>query len=238
MSDQTDDIDIDDAGDIAPTTTDDQDIYISTLEELISSTENCDYGGGAWLDLYGMVDGHPVKINLTSHARTPESALRNLMKTVTEAIHEYKLKPYNPTSATPASAPASSRAAAPTAPTTSSAPVVPPVSVAGAAPPAPGVNASAGGVIVTERVEVVPRADGKTEVKFWAANRKFADLIVVRLPTALAEQFSAATGASWTAAHFEHANSYAIALRVTWVPSTRLNNSGQPYKNVEKIEAV
>lgn len=232
MSDQTDDIDIDDAGDAAPAITDDQDIYINTLEELISSTENCDYGGGAWLDLYGMVDGHPVKINLTSHARTPGGALQNLMKTVTEAIHEYKLKPYNPTSAILASAPAPSRAAAPPAP------VAPPVSMARAAPPAPGVNASAGGVIVTERVEVVPRADGKTEVKFWAANRKFADLIVVRLPTDLAEQFSAATGEGWTIAHFQHASSYAIALRVTWVPSTRLNNSGQPYKNVEKIEAV
>ena len=89
---------------------------------------------------------------------------------------------------------------------------------------------------MTERVEVTPRADGKADVKFFSAGHKFADLTMIKTPADLAAQFTAGTGASWTAQHFTAAGSYNLALRVSWVASTNLNKNGVPYKNVTKIE--
>ena len=66
------------------------------MQESLTSTEGADYGGGCWLDLYGLKDGHVVPINMTSHARTPVAALNNLMEGVKHAHEMFKLNPYSP----------------------------------------------------------------------------------------------------------------------------------------------
>jgi hypothetical protein len=221
--------------------------YTASLEEMISSTDGTDWGGHAGLDLYGTIDGHSVRIMFNSHARTPEGALRNLLKGVSVAVNEFHMKPYNPKetagpaqNAKPAGgAPAPAGTVNPPARTAGNPPA--PAGNGAGAPPPPGGNAPAapattGGAIAIQQVKVLPQPDGKSKVEFWNPGRKYAELNIVMMPDKVAKMFSDGTGAAWTLDHFNKAGLYNVNLSVTWVPSKNVDSKGVPYKNVAKIE--
>lgn len=219
--------------------------YLASLEELLHSTDGVDYGGGAFIDMYGTKKdangaAHKVKIGLISHAKTPEGALRNLMSAVKVAIEEYKMQPYdftlqNSPAVNAPSTPAIAKqpAAGTMTPTAPGAPVP-------AAPKTPASSAGEtvlrGGTFDIVKIEVLPKTDGKVEVKFWASGRKFADLTAVKTPEAMAKMFAEGTGAGWLPEHFSKVGAYETALKVYWVPSEKTNSNGVPYKNLSKIE--
>lgn len=92
-----------------------------------------------------------------------------------------------------------------------------------------------GGDVLAEKFEVMPRADGKADVKFFSTGHRYPDLTFTRTPEALSKLFQEGTGAGWTIDHFQKAGSYTVALRVSYVNSDKLNTQGKPYKNVTTI---
>ncbi len=108
-------------------------------------------------------------------------------------------------------------------------------------PPAPGqpptppppTQTAPGGVIEADRVEVTPKADGKSEVGFFAGTHRFPDVKTVRSTTDLAK-LMAKTGA-WQPSHFAAAQSYNLKCKVTWKPG-RPNSKGNPYMDIVDVD--
>jgi len=107
-----------------------------------------------------------------------------------------------------------------------------PAQAAGSQPSAPAAD----GVqeFIATKFEIVPRADGKAEMKFYADGHKFPDLYSV-MNTEYCIKNMAATGA-WTEQHFKQVATYDVNYRVKWKNSDKLNSKGNPYKDLISVE--
>lgn len=250
---------------IQGTMQDDTDLqaYASALESALKSTDGVDYGGGAWLDLYGKVtdkDGvqHVIRVNLTSHARTTTGAVDNLMEGVAHASKEYHLYPWDPREkAAPAQqqqaqrpaqgAPAQGAPAAAKppavppqgAPAQQRAPAAPPPAAGGGAPAAAGSGNAPGdtGVFNVDYFVVKARDNDaeRVDIAFWGTGRKYAEVTIVKKPAEAAALLSQGTGQAWTAEYFTPGARYTVALAVHWRNSEKLNKNQVPYKDVTAI---
>lgn len=229
-------------------------VYISSLENSLAETDGTDYGGGAWTDLYGIKtikneDGtesrYPVKVNFTSHARTPYGALKNLLIAIAQVESEYHLKPYNtlnpisPTGHAPAqNAPAQN--AAPRAPVVSAAtgavlvPSMPPATVSAPVAPSGAAVDTSRGFHECDYFEVVLLPSQKIDIKFWIIGRQFAELTTQKTPEQAAAIFAAGTGQGWTREHFATSFRYDIKTRVHWKQG-KANPKGGFYKDFEAV---
>lgn len=125
--------------------------------------------------------------------------------------------------------PASTGTAPRPAPTTVTPPAVPSTPPQPAAPASPAVPQAFQAV----RLEVAPRPDGRVNVLFFGAGRKYADISTVRTPEYLTEMLSL-TG-DWTPAHFAAPATYDMDVVVEWVASEKLNAQQKPYKNIVRV---
>ena len=104
-------------------------------------------------------------------------------------------------------------------------------------PPQPGAAPAAkGSVIQAVKMEVVPAADGKAELKFYATGHRYPDLTSKQSIDRLL-QLLAPTGA-WTAEHLSMAQTFDVSFAVAWEPSEKLNTRGEPYKNIVGVKAA
>ncbi len=101
-----------------------------------------------------------------------------------------------------------------------------------AAPSTPTALASAGKLhaITITKLEVVPRADGRVDLKFYGAGHKYPDLLSTRTPENAVELL-AATG-QWTQQHFAGAGVYQVKMLIEWTESEKRNAQGNPYRDI------
>jgi hypothetical protein len=239
------------------------DDFVAELLAKLNSTENLgEAGGGAWTDLGGIKtdkDGqkHVVRINLTSRARTPAAALRNLIEAIQMAEVEFALHPYPAQiNATPtqAAAPANNVPAVPPslpprAATTP--PVVPPPAGAIPAAPsntrpaatvppattAPAVPPASTGEVQTFRItkmEVTPLAGGKATLKFYQDGDRYPRITNSRPVDQICKMLESTGG--WQPAHFQVAQEYAVQFTLAWKNSTKMSQAGTPYKDIISIK--
>ena len=86
-------------------------------------------------------------------------------------------------------------------------------------------------------MEVVPAADGKAELKFYATGHRYPDLTSTQSIDRLL-QYLAHTGDAWTVHHLSVANTFDISYAVTFEFSEKLNSAGKPYHNLVDVEAA
>jgi hypothetical protein len=108
-----------------------------------------------------------------------------------------------------------------------------------ASAPAPALaQASSNGngalVLDSARMEVVPGADGKSEVKFYADGHQYPDLYTKRTPAQLAVLLQP-TG-QWTPDHFTKAGTHAVPMRIEYKLSDKKNSKGNPYKDIVAVK--
>lgn len=241
------------------------DDIITQLLEKLNSTENLgEAGGGAWTDLGGIKtdkDGvkHVVRINLTSRARTPAAALRNLIEAIQMAEVEFALHPYPAQIVSTPGAPANTQAQAatpaippslppraattppvvpppagtiPAAPSnTRPAATVPPATTAPVVPPAPT------GEVQTFRItkmEVTPLAGGKATLKFYQDGDRYPRITNSRPVDQICKMLESTGG--WQPAHFQVAQEYAVQFTLAWKNSTKMSQAGTPYKDIISIK--
>jgi hypothetical protein len=116
----------------------------------------------------------------------------------------------------------------------------PPPAVAATAPAAangasPAPAAAPGGrqTLLAVKLTVTPRADGKVELGWFEAGHQWADVKAVKTP-ADALTVLAKTG-GWTLENVSKPGEYGVQHLVEWVPSSNLNKSGKPYKNLVAV---
>ena len=167
---------LDEGGAIGETGEDRQDAdYENEIQDdpeplIESKVREISEGGGAWMDLWGVKDGHVMKIHIWQNAENVSDALFQLLSAMKDA-EQWKLKPYEPILPLPGQ--------------TTQAPAGQPAQKApGQAPAAPGATkpqppaqaqaqpATAGGVLNSVKITAAPRPDGKITVQFWGAGQE------------------------------------------------------------------
>lgn len=122
----------------------------------------------------------------------------------------------------------SSPAPAPTAPsstaTKTSAPAV---------TPAPTVGGEVNTMNIV-RMEVTPRADNRADLALYMQGHKWPDLKVNNWPVPKLIELLSPTG-EWSEEHLAVSQSYTVNFIAEWANSTKLKQSGEPYKNVTAI---
>lgn len=103
--------------------------------------------------------------------------------------------------------------------------VAPPVPVAG--------NGSGIQTIHAVRMEVTPQADGKAKLAFYGEGHQYPDITSTQVVDRLLALLAPSGG--WTAAHLAVAQKFDVAIAVDWRPSQKLNQRGQPYKDIVAI---
>lgn len=180
-------------------------------------------GGIAFCELWGIStdeDGvkHPVKINVTARDLTSISALRQLMGTIKIAREEYKLKPYQPNSGY-VSKPVQEEAK--------------PVNQSTNRPKVEGQMFHCNKIMAgpfKDKIKLDWYTDsvaGKTKYPFMTS------YIPVEQAMAWLQPFG-----EWEADDFYANKKYLVNLNITWAPSDKMNDKGNPYKNIVKIEAA
>ena len=189
-------------------------------------------GGVAWVDLHGskVEDGikYDVKISLTHRAATSTEALQGLMESLAFAKAEYKLRPYQlrhkpeqKPAAVPAPVPAPAPVEAPSGP--------PELEYT----PVEAQGEPTTGTMNIIKMEIAPRADGKTDLKFFMAGRQYPEIYACMTPEQLAPML-ANTGA-WTPDHFKSPASHDINYVINWRNSQNTNKNGKFYKDIVTI---
>jgi len=97
-------------------------------------------------------------------------------------------------------------------------------------------QAQAGQTINAVKMSVTPRADGKVEVKWFAAGHTYPDIYATKTVEALCDLLKA-TG-QWTPAHFGAVAEYLVPMTIRYVNSEKLNSKGNPYKNIVAVLAA
>ncbi len=219
--------------------------------------------GIAWTELHGWkhdnVTGQDMvfKINVTGRGRTAREALENLVDVITDGkmnlaefrreahlglyphVPEGKKPPAVNTPAENKKAPAN-QAPAPAAPAAQSP----------AAPPAPASNSPVnqaqnlggqitGGVFRIVAMDVLPRADGRVDLKFFGNDKKqprnqYPDITWTIAPETACEKL--ATVGGFMPEHLAKAQTYNLPCKLHWVNSDKLNRNQVPYKNVVSFE--
>ena len=193
-------------------------------------------GGVAWVDLHGskVEDGikYDVKISLTHRAATSAEALQGLMESLAFAKAEYKLRPYQlrqkqeqKHAAVPAQVPAPAATAPPV-----------PDAVNDSEPqyvPVEAQGEPTTGTMAIIKMEIAPRADGKTDLKFFMAGRQYPEIYACMTPEQLVPML-ANTGA-WTADHFKSPANYDVNYVINWRNSQNTNKNGKPYKDIVTV---
>jgi hypothetical protein len=88
-------------------------------------------------------------------------------------------------------------------------------------------------VFGASHMEILPQTDGKVQLAFYGPGDKYARLFHKRTPDELM-QFLAQTD-GWTPDHFKAPGKYEVRYNVTWQESDKMNNKGNPYKNVISV---
>lgn len=121
----------------------------------------------------------------------------------------------------------------PPAPAVTAAPGAP-ATPAPVAPPAPAQpQASGPESIIATRLVVVPQAEGKSKIEFYADGHKFPDLSVTRKLAELRNMLRLV--GEWTDAHLSAAGDYGVKYRVEYTLSSKLNSKGNPYKDIAGV---
>lgn len=84
------------------------------------------------------------------------------------------------------------------------------------------------------KIEITPKPDNKSEVKFFMEGHKFPDIYATQTIDNLVKMFSPV--GAWTDDHFKVAGNYAVKFTVCYVLSERLNSKGNPYKNITQLK--
>ena len=87
--------------------------------------------------------------------------------------------------------------------------------------------------IVADKMVIKPRADGKTLIEFWGANRKFADVSQVWTFENAVKNLQSL--GAFTLQHVQTLSEYPISANIYFVFSDKKNTAGNPYKNVTGI---
>jgi hypothetical protein len=87
------------------------------------------------------------------------------------------------------------------------------------------------------KVEVTPKPDGKAELKLYAAGHKYPDLYHNGKTQQLVAALST-SGYEWTEEQFRTAGSFDVTFYADWRNSERMNNKGNPYKDVIGYRAI
>lgn len=92
-----------------------------------------------------------------------------------------------------------------------------------------------GGIIIANKINIVPRADGRVSIEFYGAGHKYYDLMRICTPEQAVELLRPVGG--FTVEHMGKAQVYdkGVNLEIKWLPSERLNSAGNPYKNIFSI---
>ena len=177
------------------------------------------------------------EVNLTGRGRNSLEALDNLIEGIKYAKEKYHLTAWREI------------ASVPQHPTIPSA-IVPPVnntattnaaSLPGAVetttnqpaqtPQPAGDNGSQ--LFHADKMVIKPRADGKTLIEFWGANRKFADVSQVWTFENAVKNLQSL--GAFTLQHVQTLSEYPISANICFVFSDKKNTAGNPYKNVTVI---
>lgn len=120
-------------------------------------------------------------------------------------------------------------------PPAKAAPVAP---AASNAPQSPTTQPQPAGIqsIKIVKMSVTPRADGKSDVKFFEAGHQYPDLYATRTPAELAALLKA-TG-DWKEDHFKAAAEYNVMMLIDYKLSEKKNSKGNPYKDIVTISAA
>ena len=180
-------------------------------------------GGIAFCELWGIStdeDGvkHPVKINVTARDLTSISALRQLMETIKIARDEYKLKPYQPNSGYVSK----TEEPKPVNPSTNR--------------PVAKVE---GQMFHCNKIMAGPFKD-KIKLDWYTdsvAGKTKYPFLTSYIPVEQAMAWLQPFG-EWEADDFYANKEYPVNLNITWAPSDKMNDKGNPYKNIVKIEAA
>lgn len=210
------------------------------------STESVpEWGGIAWTEMWGShtnADGTNMKtfkINITGRGRTSKEAFANLVEMITdgkmspeEFRAEVKLSLFQPVPDSKKTPEVRTQAVINNNPI-ANAPVAPQTPAAG-----PAVT-GAPNILHIVAMDIVPRADGKVELKFFGNDKKsprnqYADLSWVTQADKAVEKLLPIAG--FTVAHFAAAASYELKCKLIWTPSDKLNRNNVPYKNVDHFE--
>lgn len=192
-------------------------------------------GGIAWTDVYSKTGS---KINLTARATNLIKAATELRQAVQFVTKEFGWLATPPTHGNP---PPRSEPKPAVVATVTPTPVPTPVAPAPAVLPAPATPAPAatppqtvgGGTVHATRMDVTPRADGKTKLEFFATGHQYADVSVIRAPEQLIELLAAVT--STNVDFFKQPNKYSVNYLIDWKPSTKLKQSGKPYEDIVAV---
>jgi len=174
---------------------------------------------------YGTVYYHGIEISVTQRANTAYDALASLLAGLTLAkaslgvtfgrepapkpviaTGSFGPSPFDPP-ATPAQAPSSAPDPQPVAPLS--------------APASDGVQE-----FIATKFEIVPRADGKADMKFYEAGHRYPDLYST-MTIEYCVNYMTPTG-EWTEQHFKQYGTYDVNYRVKWKNSDKLNSKGNP----------
>jgi hypothetical protein len=176
------------------------------------------------------------EINLTGRGRNSLEALDNLIEGIKHAKEKYGLTAWREIASVPQHAPA------PVAELPTGAPVsapLPGAKPAVATPPSTTPVTTGQPEVLSfhaDKLTITPRTDGKTEVCFWANDRKFADIKQV-WTYERAVQYLQPLGA-FTLEHVQKLAEYPINAIVLYGLSEKKNQAGNPYKNVIEIKPV
>lgn len=99
--------------------------------------------------------------------------------------------------------------------------------------PTTPANGKAVQSFVATQMEVMPKPDGKAEVKFYAEGHKYPDLYATKTVTQWIDTLKEC--GAWETSHFAAATMYACDMRVDWVESDNLNKNGKPYHNLVSL---
>lgn len=177
--------------------------------------------------LYGLKSGQIVQFNLTVRAMTPEEAIDGILRGIKHAEEKYKLNTVRPETGIPGpSAPADpnsrfSNAAIPGAP------------AAPAAPAAPSNGNGQNGYIHAIKLEIVPSADGKVALKWYAQGHQYPDITSVRQADKALEMLRS-TG-DWTENHVKAVGTYQVRHKIAWRESEKTNSKGNHYKDITSL---
>jgi len=175
-----------------------------------------------------------VPVNVTSRASNPYDAMATLLSSVSLAKHALGIAMERQTTSQPPANPPVVQGSfgppesVPNA-TQPDAPAQPAIPIAANKPAPDGVKE-----FIAVKFEIVPRADGKAEMKFYEAGHKFPDLYSVMSLEYCVKNMEK-TG-EWTEQHFKQAATYDVNYRVKWKNSDKLNSKGNPYKDIVSIE--
>ena len=200
------------------------------IEPIVIEGELGEAGGIAFTTVYKiktLEDGtnERLEINLTGRGHTAMEAMQNLFNGLAYA-HEQGYTAWRRSekmTPLPAQTPVAGAMATLPGATTTPAAAQPPV-----APPA-----GSGAVFKAEKMVITPRADGKVDIEFFAANHQYHDLKTTKTVDAAIAML--APIAPFTAANFSTAATYPVSINVRYVNSEKLNKAGNPYKDLVDI---